>query len=470
MSRITCSKKLFSEKSERAEDIDADSYKTKMADKKEPTIQDLLAEFKKNQEGNNKILTQLNGLQTSVDSNTSSIQCHLKKYDEEMKEVNTNLDKLRATVTTLTERMDTVTIEANELKEDNRKLRKRLNEVENVSQKFVRQEDEGRRRNIVVDGIKEASFQKTRETVTELLSDLGVEMSPYTVVNMHRLSKQSPTSPHQRPVKVIFLSNLTKQTMFKNIASLKDKEKWNRISINDDVSDSIRNKQRDLRCLAASARAKGLKAQQKGNALILEGKRYAYSEINDLPHEISLENAKIVQTVDGVAFQGEHSYLSNLLLSPFVYDGAGYQCAEQFIQIGRAKIAGDQRREEKVRDSSSPYDMIRIGKEIKLTDDSDTLVYKIVVTAAVLKFQQNPVLLGKLKNVKGHLYEATKTKRWGCGFTIAQHKSIKYGENPGDNLFGLILENIHDTALAGRDIDTCIGLLTQDPQGTESQP
>ena len=50
----------------------------------------------------------------------------------------------------------------------------------------------------------------------------------------------------------------------------------------------------------------GLKAQHKGNALILEGHQYTYSEKGDLPHDISLEKAKMVQTADGLAFQEEH--------------------------------------------------------------------------------------------------------------------------------------------------------------------
>ena len=91
---------------------------------------------------------------------------------------------------------------------------------------------------------------------------------------------------------------------------------------------NTKNIQRDLRCLAASAKSKGLNAQQKGKALILEGQRYTYSEINDLPHGISLENAKLVKTADGVAFQGEYAYLSNLAHAPFVDGEDGYKCAE----------------------------------------------------------------------------------------------------------------------------------------------
>ena len=392
-----------------------------------------------------------------MNSNTNTLQTHITKYEAEIKELNTKLEGLQTSVTTMNERVDIMTAEAEESKEENILLRRRLNEVENITQRFLKQEEDHKRRNIIIEGIKESSFQKTKEEITELLTDLGVEMSPLTVVNLHRLGKQTDDSSRQRPVKVLFLSNLTKQMLFKNISKLKDKEKWNKISINDDVTEDTKNIQRDLRCLAASARAKGLKAQQKGKALILEGQRYMYSEIDSLPHDISLENAKIVDTPDGVAFQGKHAYLSNLSYSPFVDNGAGYQCAEQFIQLGRAKIAKDKQKEAKVRDAECPYDMIRVGKQIKLDESHDAEVYKLVVKAAVLKFQQNPVLLEKLKKVKGHIYEATKTKRWGCGLTIAQHKQIKHGTTPDQNLFGQVLENIRDKAIAGEDIADLLG-------------
>ena len=164
--------------------------------------------------------------------------------------------------------------------------------------------------------------------MTELLTDLGIDITPMTVVNQRRLGKQSPDATRPRPIKVLFLSNLTKQSLFKNISQLKNNEKWKRVSINDDVTDKTRNVQRDIRCLVASAKAKCLKAELKGKAIVLEGQRYSYNEIGYLPHDISLENAKIVKTPNRTVFQGEHAYLSNLSASPFVDKKDGYKCAE----------------------------------------------------------------------------------------------------------------------------------------------
>ena len=96
--------------------------------------------------------------------------------------------------------------------------------------------------------------------------------------------------------------------------------------------------------------------------------------------------------------------------------------------------------------------MISIGKDIKVDDRWKQNEDCIVTKAAVLKFSQNPHLLERLKGVKGHIYEATKTKKWGCGMTIAQAKSIEQGKTPGENKFGLTLENIRDKALKGGDL------------------
>ena len=137
-----------------------------------------------------------------------------------------------------------------------------------------------------------------------------------------------------------------------------------------------KNIQRDLQCLAPSARAKGHKLQQKGKALIIDGQKYSYEDIGDLPNYLSLQKAKIVKTTDGVAFQAKHAYLSNLADSPFVDSGEDFRCSEQYIHIGRAKLAGDKHSEENLRNAKCPYNMLTIGKRIKLPEGSEAQEHK----------------------------------------------------------------------------------------------
>ena len=65
-----------------------------------------------------------------------------------------------------------------DLKDENLKLKKRVYESG--------LEEEGKRRNIIIDGNKEAPFHKTKEVLTELCSSLGIDLTPLTVVNMFR--------------------------------------------------------------------------------------------------------------------------------------------------------------------------------------------------------------------------------------------------------------------------------------------
>ena len=108
------------------------------------------------------------------------------------------------------------------------------------------------------------------------------------------------------------------------------------------------------------------------------------------------------------------------------------------------------------RAAENPYEMIRIGKKIAEKNGWEQEEERLVKNGVIHKFNQHPELLEKLKKVDGHIYEATRNKRWGCGRVIAQATSIKYGDNPGDNKLGVFLETVRDTALANQDILTLL--------------
>ena len=180
-----------------------------------------------------------------------------------------------------------------ELDAENMLLRKRLYQVEKDTKLCLGRDDDQKRQNILVQGIPESPSKKTKTDVTELLDYLGIKVSSATVVNIHRVGPKPKSPNHIRPVKVKFSSTLSKQELFKNIAKLKDSEKWKKIGISDDLSEDKLSKQRDLRALAALARAKGQSAQQRGDFLILNEQEFSYKDIDDLPFDLTLEEAKL---------------------------------------------------------------------------------------------------------------------------------------------------------------------------------
>ena len=63
----------------------------------------------------------------------------------------------------------------------------------------------------------------------------------------------------------------------------------------------------------------------------------------------------------------------------------------------------------------------------------------------IKKYEQNPTLKRRLLQSKGHLYEATRNKTFGCGFTLVDSKKIRKENVQSGNKLGEILEELRDT-------------------------
>ena len=116
--------------------------------------------------------------------------------------------------------------------QENLLLRERVYELEKIARDLKFRDEEARRQNVIIQGIPEATYPKTKQSVTELLSSLGVKVSSATLSNIERIGKFTDGKHKPRPVKVKFLSTISKQEMYKNISKLKDNEKWGHVSIN----------------------------------------------------------------------------------------------------------------------------------------------------------------------------------------------------------------------------------------------
>ena len=62
---------------------------------------------------------------------------------------------------------------------------------------------------------------------------------------------------------------------------------------------------------------------------MIDGKAYSYLEKSNLPHNLSIQVAKLVQVEDGVAFQGKHALLSNHHPCRIHKDGKDFSSSEQ---------------------------------------------------------------------------------------------------------------------------------------------
>ena len=413
------------------------------------SIDGLLEEFKKNQEGNARIEMKLGEIDKKVDINTKNIAEHLIKYESEQKDFNAKYQKV-------CDRVETNDTDIKDMKEriaqadqETLALRERVYELEKMARDLNYRDEEIRRQNIIIQGIPESPYAKTKQVVTELLSVMGVKVSHLTVGNIQRIGKRNTDAKRPRPIKVKLLSTMSKQEIFKNIGKLKDEEKWQFISIGDDLTEVKASEQKDLRCLAAFAKGKGLKASYKNGSLIIDDKKYTYKDIDSLPHDISMANAKIRDTKDGVAFQGHHAYLSNLHDSPIDDNGTKYRTNEHYYQCKRAEAAKNQLLMRKLRECKKVYELIRLAKSIEDPENWDQLRVPIMKKGIFLKYQQNPGLRDKLVQTKGFIYEATNSEFWGCGMSIAQADQIGQDVIKKPNTQGELTREYRDLFIKG---------------------
>ena len=94
--------------------------------------------------------------------------------------------------------------------------------------------------------------------------------------------------------------------------------------------------------------------------------------------------------------------------------------------------------------TQDPYQIKKLYRDIpqspKWYGEKDEVLYQLMKS----KFQQNPALKGKLLDTKNlQLYEATKDRRYACGYSIKEKKKIN-ASIPGENITGKILMRIRD--------------------------
>ena len=190
-----------------------------MTEPKEPTIADLLKEFKK---GNADTQKKLTSIEASISENHKTVEDYIKKNDEAVLTLQGKVSTLETTITTLEATVNTMSNQIDSL----RKQAKSQQTANDKFSKMERQLDEDRRRpNIIIEGLAEDKNMHPRQQVTALLSAIGVNIPKESLVTVSRLG---PVGKSRRPrhVLVKFTSTFWKQEIFKNVSRAKDSDKW----------------------------------------------------------------------------------------------------------------------------------------------------------------------------------------------------------------------------------------------------
>ena len=444
-----------------------------MAAKGDDTIEKLIASSKDSTDPNRLLLlniianqktadekqeTRYRNLDTLIQESKQTLEKHIEENDKELSTIKENISKntsdlvlLQTSVTTL--QADLITMQDKYeavqrlLDQTTTSINNYLTTIGKLDAKYLRDEDEQMRCQLIIDGVKEHGTKRPKTVVTSLLKDLEVDFVDSDIKSAYRLGPINDKATRPRTIRVQFSNTHFKYDIFKNIQKLKGKDTWKGIHISDTVSPEEQDKRRDMRCIFAVGKAKGVNVKLKGSNIIIDAVKFGHSDIYNLPKGLSIDLVKIVATKDGLAFQSHHAYLSNMYPCKIVFENVEYKSSEHLYYAEMARHHNRLDLIDEIIKTKDGYAAKRAGKKIDIADDWETAKVKIVKKIIHLKFDQNDNLRDKLLATKGHLYEVTRGDSFSCGMSLAQAKDIAQDSITKANQLGVILCEYQDEYL-----------------------
>ena len=165
----------------------------------------------------------------------------------------------------------------------------------------------------------------------------------------------------------------------------------------------------------------------EGTTLVIKGKRYTWTNLQELPEDLSTHTVSSKQSSTHYGFFGELNPLSNFHPAVFTHDGLTYTSSEQLIQATKAKFCSDQDSFTRIMASKSPLECKNLGKEIKNcnTPNWNKSAKELCYPGILAKFQQNTGLAAFLKNTgEKTIVECCYDETWGNGLPLSNPMCI----------------------------------------------
>ena len=343
--------------------------------------------------------------------------------------------------------------EIDSLKKSNAKLQANVTDLTSKINQYDLQAEsrcrDEKRANLCLDGIKEDIDCDLEHVVNDLFKDLSLDFEVRDVCQSiyrkggHVNSGEMKTKP--RPVIIKFYEPFQKKMIFQNLKNLAGNPKWKNVFINDDLTQEQAGKMKDLRAINGYARSIGKDSKIKGMKIIIEGKSFGLDDVDKVPQEISIVNAKNIEIMDGkgIAFQGHHSFMSNMSTSEFEFKGKQFKSVEVGYQYMRACANDCHDDASKIRKEGDAYAAKRANKKIKDNEKWNNSKEKIMKDLVSAKFNQNEELKQKLISTGDKkLFECTEDRFWGCNVLISKAKELNPNKMQGKNILGKILMEV----------------------------
>ena len=374
---------------------------------------------------NNKLdtlLAKINAMQVTVAENGNKLSPISKTFEGELVKVKSRVDHVESENNSLKYKVDILT-------KKNGMLEAKLAIFETDDYKCRLQ----------FINVPDQKGEHSRTVVEELLTGIGVDMTPRTILYSYRMGKF--ITGKIRPIMVKFHHPLDRQFAWQNRVRLPSP-----IHLRQQYPDHIADKRRVLQPIVNFARGTEHfkdNAYLKHDRLVVNNKTYTVDTLHKLPGELQTI-VGCTHHEDTTYFYGMQTPLSNLYPCVFTYGEVEFNCVEQAFFYTKAVYYKKHDIASGILNETRPREHKRLGESFGRKDWGDpTEPLRTMAALLLQKFNQNSYLTSVLLSTDDcNLAESNPHDvYWGTG-AIARACIAANNSWPGNNTMGDILMDV----------------------------
>lgn len=169
--------------------------------------------------------------------------------------------------------------------------------------------------------------------------------------------------------------------------------------------------------------------------------------VENVIHSKFEESKSVPQTKNEIFTFFWHGPFSQWHKCRFVVSGVVYNCAEQYMMAGKARLFTDFNALEKIMKASDPSVQKQVGRNVRGFDETkwNKVAKEIVYNGNHAKFTQNATLLKQLLQTVGTMVEASPyDKIWGIGRSANDKNALRRETWNGKNWLGELLTKLRE--------------------------
>ena len=338
-------------------------------------------------------------------------------------------DKVETTSNEYKTSLEFTQAEVKDLREENAALKEAYQElsleiqrntyaIRKMGIKQENMETNVRKRNIVFKGIPESldGKENLHEVIHQIFAEMGIE-KPISYDAAYRIGAKPGKYP--RPLLVSFIRLDDRNLIFSRRVELRNSHHFNKVWLSEDITSRTRRARNVFREVAKEARNQGARCMATPNSVTINDAKYTEENLDDLPPQFAVEEAKMKKMGDTIGYGSEHAQFSNLYPARVPIKKKNYLSSEQAFRHIRATENGRPNIAARIWWSKDPYDIMDLDRNLAVSEEwkkkEDFVLFKCIFR----KYETNEDLRDVLLSTGDmELAEATRSTKWATGASI----------------------------------------------------